>query len=76
MKRSDDRSTGGTEQLAILPCVDELLDGNGGSCENLYRNLEIKLILRVENALDSAEPPKGLGSANQLERTQKVDIRK
>ena len=26
---SDDRSTGGTEQLAILPCVDALL-GNGG----------------------------------------------
>lgn len=32
---SDDRSTGGTEQLAILPCVEALL-GNDG---RLYKSL-------------------------------------
>ena len=67
MTRSDDRSTGGTEQLAILPGVGELLGENGGLCESLWRNLEIKLILRVENALDSAEPPEGLGDPDQSE---------
>lgn len=30
----DDRSTGGTEQLAILPCVDALLANDGGLCES------------------------------------------
>lgn len=35
MMRSDDRSTGGTEQLAILPCVDKVLGSHGGLCESL-----------------------------------------
>jgi hypothetical protein len=35
MVRSDDRSTCGTERLAILPCVDEPLGDNGGLCESL-----------------------------------------
>ena len=34
--RSDDRSTGGTEQLVILPCADELLGNDGRLCESLY----------------------------------------
>lgn len=74
MTRSDDRSTGGTEQLAILPCVDEVLGNNGGLRESLWRSLEIKLILRVGNASDSAEPPEGLDNAGKSERTRKVDV--
>ena len=35
MTRSDDRSTGGTEQLAILPCVDVLLGNDSELCESL-----------------------------------------
>ena len=61
MTRSDDRSTGGTEQPAVSPCVDEFLGNDGGLYRNLWRNREIRPILRVENALNSAEPPEGLG---------------
>ena len=63
-RRSDDRSTGGPEGLAIVPCADVLLGNDGGSPKSLLCNLEIRPILRVENALDSAEPPEGLGSAD------------
>ena len=34
-RRSDDRSTGGTEQLSILPCVDALAGNGGGLYESL-----------------------------------------
>ena len=63
-RRSDDRSTGGPEEFAIVPCVDVLLGNDGGLPKSLLCNLEIRPILRVENALDSAEPPEGLGDTD------------
>lgn len=69
MTRSDDRSTGGTEQPAVSPCVNESLGKDSGLCRNLWRNREIKLILRVENAFNSAEPPEELGGVDQPKRT-------
>lgn len=61
---SDDRSTGGPEELAIVPWVVVLLGSDGGLPKSLLCNLEIRPILRVENALDSAEPPEGLSDTD------------
>ena len=66
MPGSDERPAAGTEQLVILPRVGVFLGNAGELCASLWCSLEIKLILRVKNASDSAEPPGGLCGIDQL----------
>ena len=66
MPGSDERPAAGTEQLVILPRVGVFLGNVGELCASLWCSLEIKLILRVKNASDSAEPPEGLRGIDQL----------